>query len=303
MTVSSVTTTADGQLEFTATANEAISGIDGTLSIDSAALSVYDDGTGSASVTTESGTSVTDTFAYNAEAGFVEIGSISTWDNGSVDSIDVAIYDSSGSIVVNDASVSDFANFSPQLDTGTYTYTLSASGYADVDGTMTVSDGNTTVLSPYFSQISVDYEFTVEDGGSALDSFDINLYDGDTIGDNESAIAMGTVTSNDSNTVKFGNLQDGAKHTVEVVYTDADGNQTTYTEVITVDNSQAVNGTVSQTIDVGGDESAFVGSGTQDTALEVVGILVMVLLILGAPIGALMILAWTGSGIRRNFPF
>ncbi|QLH78147.1 hypothetical protein HZS55_12905 [Halosimplex rubrum] len=283
-------------------------------------LQVESDGSvGTFYYTDTNGTTYTDSFSYSVESststtatGSVALGNISTYDNGSVDSVDIQIENSSGDLVVDESNVSDFDNFSKELDTGDYTYTLVADGYADATGSFSVTENNTTQISPEFGKMQVDYEFTIENNGSAVDSFDFAIYDGDSIGDNETAIVSTSVTSNDSNTVSTLNLDDGSQKVVEVTYTDADGNETTYTETITVDSSQAENGTVSQTVDVAtsSDDGGFIGgvpsfdnpfSGLGDQLPDDPVVLVLTIIAgFVAAVGTIFTLLWVKNGLKFN---
>jgi hypothetical protein len=314
ITVQGIVEASNGQLTIHGTADEAISGADVTVYIDGQALTVNSEGTGTFSADPgDDGVTVEDSFNYSLQSpatGTVELGNISTWDNESVDQIDsVMIYNSSGDRVVNQDNITDFENYSEELETGDYTYTLVADGYADADGNFSVTENNTTALNPEFGPVAVDYEFTIEQDGEALDNTTFSIYDGDTIGDNESPLQ--TVDLGSANTVTVTNLYDGDTQTVEVTYTDADGNETTYTEVITVDSSQAENGTVSQTVDVASDstsdDSSFIGSydnpfsGLGDQLPDDPVVLVLTAITgFVAFVGTLFTLLWVKNGLKFN---
>ncbi|RDZ64032.1 hypothetical protein C5B90_13095 [Haloferax sp. Atlit-12N] len=261
-------------------------------------------------------TSYSDTFQYSEATGTFEIGSLSTSDGTTFENLSgeqLVIEDSNGTEVVNTTNFSE--NYSTELASGEdYTVRHSADHYDESSTVYSISYNNTTTADLTFQRTQVDYEFTVENNGSALESFDINLYDGSSIGDNESAVASATVTSNDSNTVTFTGLDDGSTYTREIVYTDADGNETTYTETFTVDSSQATNGTVSQTIDVAtdssSDDSGFIGSvGDFNNPLSGLGdqipddpVVLVLTVIAGfvATVGTLFTLLWVKNGLKFN---
>jgi len=287
-------------------------------------LVVNSDGTGTVAYTPTGGSEMTGSFSYSIGSsepatGTAALGNFSTYDNESVDSVDVRINNASGDLAVDESNVTDFENYSEELETGDYTYTLVADGYADAEGSFTVSENNTTELNPKFGAMQLDYDFTVENNSSAVDEFDFAIYEGDSIGDNDTALVSTTVGENDSNTVTVQNLDDGSDYTVEIVYNDSDGNETTYTETITANSSDAENGTVSQTVDVAGDESddgSFIPSvpsfdnpfdgvfdgimdelPTDDTDALIVTFVGGFVLV----IGSLFAIVWTLRGLRLNF--
>lgn len=293
---------------------------DGTSDVDFkvSGFDVTASGTGTVSYDTYS-----TSFAFSPVAtGDGEISSVIENDTGANATFDYSVENANGTVIRSASGVDAPIGQYPipglyALETGDYSVTVyNISGYDNQTKTLSITENNLTSLSysvfasttstDSTNTTTVDYEFTVEDNGSAVDSFDINLYDGSTIGDNETPVASATVTDNDSNIVTFAGLDDGANNAAEIVYTDADGNEQVYTETFTVDSSQAVNGTVSQTVDVSessdSDDGAFVGGDAQDDVIEFVTLFTLILLIIGAPIGAFMILVWTGSGVRRNLP-
>lgn len=204
-------------------------------------------------------TTTTVDFAFQATTeptGTVALGEFTTWDNGSVDSVDIQVINSSdGSIVASASNVSDYENYTTEVETGTYTVEVSADGYATFSQTSSVSENSTTTYAGELQAEQVDYELTVVEDGSALETFSVSLYEGDTIGENETPVKTAESTSSDGNTVSLLGVSDGSVYTVEIQY----DNGTTYTHTFTVNSSEAENGIVSETVDVAGDNSGFIG--------------------------------------------
>jgi hypothetical protein len=327
MTVQGIVTAADGQLTFDVTADENISSADVTFYIDGDAITVNSDGTDGTYTVDPGvdGTTVSDSFSYSLASpatGTAEFGNYSTYDNGSVDSVDIRINNASGDLVVDQSNVTDLSNWSAQLETGDYTYTLVADGYADAEGSFTVSENSTTELNPEFGPVSVDYDFTIEQGGDGLSNFTFNIYEGDSIGENETPLSSAESDVVGGNPISVSNLDDGSDYTVEIVYNDSDGNETTYTETITVDSADAENGTVSQTVDVASDSSSddggFIGglpsvdnpfSGVWDSITDQLptddteGLIVTFVGGFVVVVGSLFALFWVLIGLRANTPF
>lgn len=268
----------------------------------------YDGTTEEVSVTAGETVVVSPTFTSSDSTsepatGTVALGNIGTWDNQTLDSVDtVMVYNSSGDRVVNADNITDFEKFSKELDAGDYTFTLVADGYADADGSFSISENSTTELNPEFGPVSVDYEFTVEQDGDALNDYSVDIYDGNSIGENETPLASAE-PSNDSNTIRATDFEDGSEYTLKVSYTDANGNETSYTETFTADASadEDGDGVVSQTVDVSEDDSTGVVGGAGNIALSVGVLVAGAIVVLGIIIGPFAVVYILISGVRKQF--
>jgi hypothetical protein len=307
--------------EFEIVVNKTATSPDNSLQFEVSNYSVTSDGTDGQVYTTSNGTTYTDSFNYSTSTtsepatGSIEIPSVTENDTGNETNFSYEVVNSNDTVVASGSDVSAPVTES-NLTTGDYTVNINGvDNYDNLSKTVSVTENNTSSVNFSLSRTTVDYEFTVENNGSAAESFDINLYDGSSIGDSESAVASATVTSTDSNTVTFTGLDDGADYTAEIVYTDADGNETTYTETFTADSSQATNGTVSQTIDVAtdssSDDSGFIGGvsnpfdGVFDSITDqlpsdpVELVLVIVSGFVGL-VGILFTLLWVKNGLKYS---
>lgn len=311
--------------EFEIVVNKTASTPDSSLQLEVSNYSVTSDGTDGQVMWTDGNTTYTDSFSYSASTstpatGSISIDSVTENDTGNETNFSYEVINSNGTVVANGSDVSAPVSVA-DLETGDYTVDVfGVANYDDASQSVSVTENNTSSVNFSLARTQLDAEVTVEDNGSAVESFDISIYDGDSIGDNESAVASATVTDNDSNVVTFSGLDAGATYTFEVNYTDADGNEVVYTETVTIDESQAVNGTVSQTLDVSSDSTStetatptddssddggFVG-GAQDGVTNFIDQLqnnpISVLLGALTVIGAIFAVFWVIIGLLANRP-
>lgn len=241
-------------------------------------------------------------YSVSEPVGTLEIQSVTEADTGNeTENFNYEIVNSDGTVVASGTDASAPLNKS-DLPTGTYDVTISGvDDYNNLTNSVEVTQDGSSPTQFTLARTQLTSEVTVEQNGTALESFDIAVYEGDSIGDNESALESVSVNDSQSNTVQFAGLDSGADYTYEVTYTDEDGNETTYTETVTVDDADATNGTVTQTIDVDSSEDIGVVGGVAGVGMTILGLFLGAIVLLGILIGPFAVLYILGSGIRNQF--
>ena len=310
----------DGTLEVVVSPNTNLSSTDLTFSVDNQEVS--GDGVGTVSYTSSDGVTDSASFNYSATAppatGSIEIPSVTENDTGNETNFSYEVVNSNDTVVASGSDVSAPVTAS-ELETGDYTVNIyGVDNYDNLSKTVSVTENNTSSVNFSLARTTVDYQFTIENDSSALDSFNISLFQGaesDVDLENDSAIASASINDSQSNDVTFSGLTDGQTYTGEVTYTDADGNETTYTFEFTANASadDDGDGVVSQTIDVASDsssdDSGFIGGvGDFNNPLSGLGDQIpddpvaIILIFLGS-VGGLVVFFWTIMGLRANNPF